>query len=105
MDKKTVKRGLLPYLFIALIMLGMFYFFGIANKDVTLGAKDDAIGLPINDDSWGFKKFSVKEYNKLLEKLGVEQLPVLAVVKNGDILAKTTKTDFKEFLKENDYIK
>ena len=25
MDKKTVKRGLLPYLFIALIMLGMFY--------------------------------------------------------------------------------
>ena len=36
MDKKTVKRGLLPYLFIALIMLGMFYFFGIANKDVTV---------------------------------------------------------------------
>ena len=25
MDKKTVKRGLMPYLFIALIMLGMFY--------------------------------------------------------------------------------
>jgi basic membrane protein A len=41
----------------------------IANKDVTLGAKDDAIGLPIDDDSWGFKKFSVKEYNKLLEDL------------------------------------
>ena len=36
MDKKTVKRGLLPYLFIALIMLGMFYFFGIANRDVTV---------------------------------------------------------------------
>ena len=36
MDKKTVKRGLLPYLFIALIMLGMFYFFGIANQDVTV---------------------------------------------------------------------
>ena len=36
MDKKTVKRGLLPYLLIALIMLGMFYFFGIANQDVTV---------------------------------------------------------------------
>ena len=36
MDKKTVKRGLLPYLFIALIMLGMFYFFGVANQDVTV---------------------------------------------------------------------
>ena len=41
----------------------------IADKDVVLGAKEDAIGLPIEDDSWGFKKFSVKEYNKLLEGL------------------------------------
>ena len=36
MDKKTVKRGLLPYVLLALIMLGMFYFFGIANQDVTV---------------------------------------------------------------------
>ena len=34
MDKKTVKRGLLPYLFIALIMLGMFYAIGFTNIKV-----------------------------------------------------------------------
>ena len=36
MDKRTVKRGLLPYVFIAIIMLGMFYFFNVANQDVTV---------------------------------------------------------------------
>ena len=36
MDKRTVKRGLLPYVFIAIIMLGMFYFFNVANKNVTV---------------------------------------------------------------------
>ena len=36
MDKRTVKRGLLPYLFIGIIMLGMFYFFNVANQDVTV---------------------------------------------------------------------
>ena len=34
MDKKTVKRGLLPYLFIALIMLGMFYAMSFTNIKV-----------------------------------------------------------------------
>ena len=34
MDKKTVKRGLLPYLFIALIMLGMFYAISFTNIKV-----------------------------------------------------------------------
>ena len=43
MDKKTVKRGLLPYLFIALIMLGMFYYFGVANQDVTKLSYDEFI--------------------------------------------------------------
>ena len=36
MDKRTVKRGLLPYVFIAIIMLGMFYFFNVANQNVTV---------------------------------------------------------------------
>jgi basic membrane protein A len=52
--------------------LGKFYedkWAEIANKDVTLGAKEDAVGLPIDEDSWGFKKFSVKEYNKVLKGL------------------------------------
>ena len=35
-DKKTVKRGLLPYLFLFIAMLGIFYFFNIANKKVNV---------------------------------------------------------------------
>ncbi len=31
-DKKTVKRGLLPYLFLLLIMLSVFYIFGLSNS-------------------------------------------------------------------------
>ena len=35
-DKETVKRGLLPYLFLFIAMLGIFYFFNIANKKVNV---------------------------------------------------------------------
>ena len=41
MDKKTVKRGLLPYLFIALIMLGMFYIFNVTNQNVHVLSYDE----------------------------------------------------------------
>ena len=41
MDKKTVKRGLLPYLFIALIMLGMFYILNVSNKNVNMLRYDE----------------------------------------------------------------
>ena len=34
LDKKTVKRGLLPYLFLFVIILGVFYVLNILNKDV-----------------------------------------------------------------------
>ena len=30
-DKKIIKKGLLPYLIIALIMLGVFYYFNVTN--------------------------------------------------------------------------
>jgi len=33
-DKKTVKRGLLPYLFISLIIIGIFYFVNVMNTNV-----------------------------------------------------------------------
>ena len=33
-DKKTMKKGLLPYLFLAVIMLGVFYVFNVMNTDV-----------------------------------------------------------------------
>ena len=34
MNKKEVKKGLVPYLFMILIMLGIFYVFNVMNKDV-----------------------------------------------------------------------
>ena len=33
-DKRTVKKGLLPYLFLGIIMLGVFYVFNVLNKNV-----------------------------------------------------------------------
>ena len=41
----------------------------IGGKTTTLGAKDDAVGLPTADDSWRFEKFTVDEYNTLLEAI------------------------------------
>lgn len=35
----------------------------VGGKQVTLGAKEDAVGLPT--DSWKMKKFTVEDYNKL----------------------------------------
>ena len=40
-DKKTVKRGLLPYLFLAVIMLGIFYVFNVLNNDVKVLTYDE----------------------------------------------------------------
>ena len=33
-DKKTLKKGLLPYVFLAIIMLGIFYVLNVLNKNV-----------------------------------------------------------------------
>ena len=43
MDKKTVKRGLLPYLFIALFMLGIFYVFNVTNQKVNVLTYDEFV--------------------------------------------------------------
>ena len=43
MDKKVVKRGLLPYLFIALFMLAMFYMFNVMNKEVNVLTYDEFV--------------------------------------------------------------
>ncbi len=42
-DTKTVKRGLLPYLFLFIAMLGIFYFFNIANKKVNVISYDEFV--------------------------------------------------------------
>ena len=33
-DKKTIKKGLLPYVFILIIMLGVFFYYKVVNNDV-----------------------------------------------------------------------
>ena len=42
-DKKTVKKGLLPYLFLALVILGVFYVVNVMNKDVNILTYDEFI--------------------------------------------------------------
>jgi hypothetical protein len=47
---------------------------GVLPKDMqgavaTLGAKDDAVGLPTAAGSWRLTKFTVEEYNALFAKL------------------------------------
>ena len=33
-DKKVIKKGLLPYVFLFIIMLGILYVFNVLNKDI-----------------------------------------------------------------------
>ena len=36
MNKKAVKKGILPYIFLFLVMLGILYFFNVANQKVNV---------------------------------------------------------------------
>ena len=45
MNKKTVKKGLLPYLFLFLVMLGVVYFLNVANKKVNMITYDEFLGF------------------------------------------------------------
>ena len=56
-----------------------------SGKLTTLGAKDDAVGLPLN--SWKMKNFTVEDYKKLYEK-----------IKNGEI---TVDRDFTKLKAES----
>ena len=56
-DKKTVKRSLLPYLLFALVVLGMLFFMNIANK-----------------------KVDVLTYNEFIEKLDNKEITKLELV-------------------------
>ncbi len=56
-DKKTVKRSLLPYLLLALVVLGMFFFMNVANK-----------------------KVKVLTYNEFIEKLDNKEITKLELV-------------------------
>ena len=60
MDKKNIKKRLLPYLFIFVIMLGVFYFYTVA-------------GQKVNDLT----------YDKFIEKLNKEEITELTIVTRG----------------------
>ena len=56
----------------AILCLGHFYdgtWTEVGGKTTTLGAKDDAVGLPTAESSWRFETFTVEEYNTLLESI------------------------------------
>ena len=57
-DNKTLKKGLLPYLFLAIIILGVFYFFNVLNSNV--------------------HEFSYDEFIEKLEKGKVTELKLIA---------------------------
>lgn len=56
----------------------------ISDKSTNLGAKDNAVGLPTEEGSWGFKKFTVEEYNELFKKLQDGTIVVDAVVEGAE---------------------
>ena len=43
MDKKNIKKGIVPYIFVAIIMLGIYYFFSVANVKVNDITYDELI--------------------------------------------------------------
>ena len=59
----------------------------VGGKLTTLGAKEDAVGLPT--ENWKLKNFSVEDYRKLLKKL-----------KNGEI---KVDRDYEKGLKDENF--
>ncbi len=59
-NKKTVKKGLLPYLFIGILILGIFYVFNVLNKDV-----------------------HTLTYNEFIEKLDNAKITELTIIPRG----------------------
>jgi basic membrane protein A len=56
----------------------------IADKSANLGVNDNAVGLPTEEASWGFKNFTVEEYNALFEKLQKGEIVVDANVEGAE---------------------
>jgi basic membrane protein A len=64
----------------------------ISDKSTNLGAKDNAVGLPTEEASWGFKSFSVEEYNALFEKLQKGEITVATDVDGAESKAYSNVT-------------
>lgn len=56
----------------------------IADKSANLGVNDNAVGLPTEEASWGFKNFTVEEYNALFAKLQKGEIVVDANVEGAE---------------------
>jgi len=60
-DKKTIKKGLLPYLFMIIIVFGVFYVFNVMNQEV-----------------------NELTYDEFIEKLDKEKITELELITRGD---------------------
>ena len=56
----------------------------IADKSANLGVNDEAVGLPTEEASWRFSKFSVEEYETLFAKLKDGSIKVDANVEGAE---------------------
>lgn len=56
----------------------------IADKSANLGVNDEAVGLPTEDASWRFTKFTVEEYEALFAKLKDGSIKVDATVEGAE---------------------
>ena len=56
----------------------------ISNQAANLGVNDDAVGLPTEESSWGFAKFTLEEYNTLYGKLKSGEIKVDANVDGAE---------------------
>ena len=56
----------------------------VADKAANLGVNDDAVGLPTEEASWGFSKFTVEEYNALYKDLREGKVVVDNVVEGAE---------------------
>ena len=41
----------------------------VGGTTITLGANEDAVGLPTAEDSWRFESFTVEDYNALMDQI------------------------------------
>ncbi len=78
-DKKNIKKGLLPYLFLAIIMLGVYYTFNVLNNDV-----------------------EVLTYDEFNEKLEDEKITELEIVTRGSAYTYEVTGKLKNY-KKNQY--
>ncbi len=70
--------------------IGKFYdgsFAEIGGVATSLGANEDAVGLPTEESSWRFETFTVEEYNAMLEKVKSGEIVIDDSVMEGGAVA------------------